>query len=118
MFNVINISEDANNPPPAPYLDITNLVNELNRLESIKFIVDEGQTASTSDVTGVVYNVHELRIANDALNQTVYDPYLETLLRSPLLSQDESEGDIAESREILKKKLLLQLNLLEKLEMK
>jgi hypothetical protein len=70
IFNVINLSQKANNPPPVPYIDITNLTNELTRLESLKYML------STN-------NVH----INDNRSSTlVYKPYLEELKDSQLLS--------------------------------
>ena len=33
---VINLSTGANNPPPSPYIDITNLMVELERLKTVK----------------------------------------------------------------------------------
>ncbi len=39
IFNVINLSINANNPPPVPYIDISNFVYELNRLESIEYML-------------------------------------------------------------------------------
>ena len=35
IFNVLNISKKANNPPPIPYTDISGLIIELNRLETV-----------------------------------------------------------------------------------
>jgi hypothetical protein len=36
VFNVLNISKKANNPPPTPYTDISGLQFELTRLKSLK----------------------------------------------------------------------------------
>lgn len=69
IFNVINLSRRANNPPPIPYIDITNLMNEQNRLESIS-------TMLVSD---------DVKISDDRTSFRVYKPYLEELLNSPLL---------------------------------
>ena len=44
VFNVLNLSKEANNPPPIPYTDLTGLTTELNRLKTIKnnaYIRDE-----------------------------------------------------------------------------
>lgn len=70
IFNVINLSQtSANNPPPIPYIFIGNLINELNRLESINYMVR--------------YKGYEI---SDILeDHTVYVPYLENILRNPLI---------------------------------
>jgi hypothetical protein len=36
IFNVLNISKEANNPPPLPYTDLSSLQFELTRLKSLK----------------------------------------------------------------------------------
>lgn len=35
VFNVINMSSNVNNPPPLPFIDLTDLILELQRLDSL-----------------------------------------------------------------------------------
>ena len=69
IFNVINLSKKANNPPPIPYIDISNLMNELNRLESVKMMLVSSDTNKISD---------------DTISKTVHQVYLDELKNSNL----------------------------------
>jgi hypothetical protein len=69
IFNVINLSQEANNPPPSPYIDISDLVNEKTRLESI----------------GKMVSIKSLGINNNTDNVMVYRKYLTDLLQNPLI---------------------------------
>ena len=78
VFNVINLSQKVNNPPPVPYIDISNLVNEQIRLESL----DETMVSD------------EFKINDDRTSTLVYKPYLEEIRDSPLLDPNTEFGTI------------------------
>ena len=78
IFNVINLSQKANNPPPIPYIDISGLVNEQTRLESL----------------GKMMVSNDFKINDDRTITLVYKPYLEELKNSPLIDPNASEGTI------------------------
>lgn len=74
VFNVINLSKGKsfplpNNPPPIPYVDVTDLVKELNRLQSINFML-------TADAD----------ISDTSVDTQVYPPYLKDLRNSDLFN--------------------------------
>jgi len=73
IFNVINLSKKTNNPPPIPHIDITNLVTELNRLESVGLSVVEENNMISDDMTA----------------RYVHPIYLEEIKTSPLLGDYE-----------------------------
>jgi hypothetical protein len=66
LFNVINLNPKTNNPPPIPYIDISNLMGELIRLESIDQLV-------VSD------------ISDHSKNMYVHPSFLKEIYDSPLL---------------------------------
>jgi len=76
VFNVINLSKKANNPPPVPHIDISDLMMELNRLESIK--------------TMLVMNKN---INDDTIDTSVHPVYLNNIKNSNLLN-DSMRGSL------------------------
>lgn len=79
VFNVINLTPSANNPPPVPYIDVSDLTRELNRLESLSTLYNEPYNTEEE---------YEARIADDSLSPLVFPGYLQSLLDCPLISTD------------------------------
>lgn len=77
IFNVINLTKKTNNPPPIPHIDLTNLMMELSRLESIKTMLV----------------MDEYRISDDMTATYVHPVYLDQIKTSNLLS-DMMSGSI------------------------
>lgn len=71
IFNVINLTKKTNNPPPIPHIDLTDLMMELSRLESVK--------------TMLVMN--EYKINDDMTASYVHPIYLDLIRNSNLLDE-------------------------------
>lgn len=96
IFNVINLSTDVNNPPPVPYIDISNLVNEKNRIESNRTIFRDEFKKSTyrKDKPLLENNIpknpelNNLRskLNDDSVDITINEKYLKELENNSLMS--------------------------------
>lgn len=71
IFNVINLTKKSNNPPPIPHIDLTDLMMELNRLESVKTMLV----------------MDEYKISDDMTAPYVHPIYLDEIKNSKLLDE-------------------------------
>ena len=84
---VVNLSMGANNPPPSPYLDITNLMMEFERLKMVKqqffmnrAIAQKGHPDQPkSDFNGALLS-NANKVDPDILDQIINHPLLTTPL--------------------------------------
>ena len=73
VFNVVNISQlSANNPPPIPYIDVTNLQQELQKIKNIDFFYNE-----ESDI--LIDDLNPMKNKNKKVNE-IYIEQLEIKL--------------------------------------
>ncbi|MDD4930586.1 MAG: hypothetical protein PHG66_00330 [Candidatus Colwellbacteria bacterium] len=77
IFNVINLTKKTNNPPPIPHIDLSNLMMELSRLESLKTMLV----------------MDEYKINDDMTSSYVHPVYLDEIKTSNLLS-DKMPGSL------------------------
>jgi hypothetical protein len=68
VFNVLNISKAANNPPPIPYTDISGLMIELLRLKTLK---------------SKIYDSND-----DNINPILEEPYVRKVFLNDLLNRE------------------------------
>jgi hypothetical protein len=70
VFNVLNISKQANNPPPVPYTDISGLMTELLRLRTLKS------------------KLYSNDFDEDAINPIIDEPYVRKVFLDDILNRD------------------------------
>ena len=70
VFNVLNISKQANNPPPVPYTDISGLMTELLRLRTLKS------------------KLYSNDFDEDAINPIMDEPYVRKVFLDDILNRE------------------------------
>jgi hypothetical protein len=88
IFNVINLTQKANNPPPIPYIDISSLVNEQLRLESIDklYVFDNSSKKINNDNTSTLVSSLYLKdLENNILLNDKYPGSVKGTIRSQIL---------------------------------
>jgi hypothetical protein len=106
IFNVINLSQEANNPSPSPYIDITDLVTEYNTIKSIDYLdVDFDKSSKMVDVSRI--NMEPYQIPENILSRYDYTKYdIDQKLVDPLLmllskaDQEEIYKDVDNLRKV------------------
>lgn len=91
IFNVINLSENVNNPPPIPYIDISELKSELNRLESIHTLIDTKFELKT-EVDGIE-STNRYTVSDSSKSHTVNANYIDMFKKHPCLRLDLPDGE-------------------------
>ncbi len=70
VFNVLNISKGANNPPPIPYTDISGLMIELLRLKTLKS------------------KIYDSSFSDDSINPILEEPYVRKVFLNDILNRE------------------------------
>jgi hypothetical protein len=70
VFNVLNISKGANNPPPIPYTDISGLMIELLRLKTLKS------------------KIYDSGFDEDVINPILDEPYVRKVFLNDILNRE------------------------------
>jgi len=109
IFNILNVSKSANNPPPLAYTDISGLLAELARLDSLKAGLGDENLLSDdmNPLTGEKY-VRQAFLDDLKNRETIksYEPSVVSVIMS-MISQLEQRGG-ALSQQIINLENLIQ----------
>jgi hypothetical protein len=87
VFNIINLSKNIDNPPPIPHIDLTNLMSEYNRLETLnEEIFNTGLTKVEKSISG--------EINDNDLDTNVHKIYLDDIETKIKYLDDENQEEI------------------------
>lgn len=71
VFNVINISQERNDPPPIPFIDINDLVFAYNQLESKRIKGDTAPNIPPINIIGILNDVNERLVAHTTIDSVL-----------------------------------------------
>lgn len=110
IFNVINLSKRANNPPPIPHIDITNLMLELNRLNSLSSMLINDDNISDESSNKNVHLIYLSELKNNKLLNGLNTDDKKVIIDLIIKLEKGNESDVNVTINALKK-LIEQINI-------